>query len=257
MAEQVTQRGEYSLRRFAKKLGVSSSHLSEVMSSKKHLSVEVAQKLAFKLGLNERESLYFTLLAQQETEKDPESRALIRQRLAQTNPQRRILNLASQDFAAIADWHHFAILELTYIAGLKITPIQVARALGIAPPEAKLAIERLLEMGLLAKERSGLIKKSANQILTRSKSANLGIRRFHKQLLNKALDALDAQSPSQRWSGSDLIPIDSRTIPEIRRLLEQLSSELIRISERSKRKDALYCLATHFFEVTKKQGETL
>src|SRR5208282_1392201 len=98
LADRASKNEAYSLRAFAKKLGFSSSFLSEVIQGKKTLSGDAAAKMAMQLELNETESRYFALLAQLEGEKNPMYRETIQKRLKAINPKREISDLSVDVF---------------------------------------------------------------------------------------------------------------------------------------------------------------
>lgn len=118
------QRG-HSLRAQAERLGISTSFLSEVINKKKCLSVELALKIALRLGFTDVESQFFCLLVQLEQEKDPEFRKELTQRLEQISPLRSGHDLSIDEFRYISGWHHAAILELSYLPGIVVDSASV------------------------------------------------------------------------------------------------------------------------------------
>ena len=49
-------------------------------------------------------------------------------------------------FRCISDWHHYAILELTFVEGFDSDPKWLASQLGISNAEALYAVDRLLQV---------------------------------------------------------------------------------------------------------------
>jgi uncharacterized protein (TIGR02147 family) len=227
--------------------------LSEVLQGKKSLSADASLKVALRLELNETESRYFCLLAQVESEKNPTYRETLEQKLKALNPKRKTRDLSLDVFRAISDWHHLAILELTYLTAFELTPKSAAKRLGISPIEADAAIERLLRLELLKRDENDILRKSTDYVIAQSPETNSALKAFHAQTLEKAMGALKAQDPNERVSSTDVVPFDPKYIPEVRKLSDQFTSELIKISEKSKQKHQVYCLAVHFFNLTKNQ----
>ena len=85
--------------------------------------MELAFKMAVKLELTETETQYLCLLVQLEQEKDPEFREELSKRLNALNPTRKSHDLTADLFKIISDWYHYAILELTYLAGFKLDEV--------------------------------------------------------------------------------------------------------------------------------------
>lgn len=250
LAERANGREGYSLRSFSGKIGVSNSFLSEVLNSKKSLSVELAFKIAVKLDLTEAETQYLCFLVQLEQEKDPTFREELSKRLTALNPKRKGHDLSVDLFKAISDWYHFAVLELTYVSGFKLDAQSAASKLGISKLEAEIAIERLLRLELLEKTGTGKYRKTHSYVIAQSQIPNGALKIYHKQILEKAIESLQTQAPKERISATDIVPIDSKYLPEIDRLSQEFSSSVMRLSEKSSVKNNVYALSVHFFNLT-------
>lgn len=251
MAERSKLSPGYSLRGFADKLGVSNSYLSEILKGKKALSVELAFKLAVKLKLTDQETQYFCLLVQLEHEADPEFRAELMRRLEAANPQRKSHDLSVDIFKAISDWYHLAILELTFLPNFRFDASHIAKELGISKNEAELAMERLMRLELIQKNpKNRKLRKSKGYTLTESHIPNSALKIFHKQILQKSIQAIDAQGPKERVTANDILPFDSKNLPEMDRLSREFSAAAIRIANRSKCKDSVYALSVNFFRLS-------
>ncbi len=240
----------YSLRGFAEKIGVSNSYLSEVLNSKKSLSMELAFKVAVRLDLTEIETQYLCLLVQLEQEKDPAFREELSKRLKSINPMRKSHDLSVDIFKTIADWYHYAILELTYLSGFEFNAANAARKLGISKVEAEVAIDRLERLELLEKDKKGRYRKTHAHFVAQSHVPNGALKQYHGQILEKAIESLKLQTPKERISATDTLPIDSKYLGEVDRLSRQFSSAVIKISEKSAVKDSVYSLSVHFFKLT-------
>jgi uncharacterized protein (TIGR02147 family) len=246
-----------SARAFSEKLGISTSFLSEIMSAKKNLSVDLAFKIAIKLNLTEGESQYFCMLVQLEQEKDPLFREELSRRLSDLNPQRKSHDLSADLFRSISEWYHSAILELTYVAGPALTPEAAAHSLGITKAEAETAIERLLRLELLEKDANGALKKSHNYITSQSHVPHSALREFHRQFLAKAETALSISTPTERMSATDVMAFDSRQLENVDRLSQEFSAAVMKLAEKAKTKDSVYALSVNFFPITKTERKKI
>lgn len=86
LAERVARNSSYSLRSFAKTIGLAHSTLSLVIKGTKSLSLERCMDVAMRLNLSKVEQEYFSLLVQMEKLKDQEEIAFIRERLDRLRP---------------------------------------------------------------------------------------------------------------------------------------------------------------------------
>src|SRR5437763_1672981 len=100
----------YSIRSFARKLGIGSGPLSELLCGKRPLTKKMSARIAKNLVL----------------ESEPEF-----------NP------LSADAFSAIADWHYYALLSLMQTDDFVSSPRWIANRLGIPANEVRLAISRL------------------------------------------------------------------------------------------------------------------
>lgn len=255
LTERTSSTDGLSLRAFSQKLGVSNSFLSEVLNAHKSLSVALAFKIAVKLGLTERETQYLCLLVQLEQEADPAFKDVLLQRIAALNPVRPTHDLSVDAFRTIADWHHFAILESTYLTGYRLEAHTIAPILGISPVEAQQAIDRLVRLELLERDARGRYRKTHARVLSSSSVPDAAFRQHHRQLLQRAMRSLEERDSKERVSSSDLLPLDSRRLPEVARLAEEFTAAVIRISEKSAVKDAIYGLSVQCFPVTPRRSK--
>lgn len=242
-----------SIRAFAKKLGVSTSFLSEVLNSHKALSMEYAFKVAIRLGLTDLEAQYFCLLVQLEHEKDPFFREEIQRRLNEVSPKRQARDISVDLFRSISEWYHAAILELTYLPGFLLSAENAAKKLGITKAEAEAAISRLERLDLLVKTR-GAWRKADNYVHSEAHIPSQAFREFHGRVLAKAGEALQWQSPKERMSATDVLAFDSKQLPTVDRLSREFSSAVMKLSEKSKVKDSVYALAVQFFRLSDFKG---
>ncbi|KYG66676.1 hypothetical protein AZI86_06420 [Bdellovibrio bacteriovorus] len=244
----------HSLRSFAAKLNISTSFLSEVLNSKKSLSVELAFKIAVKLGLTDLETQYLCLLVQMENEQDPEFRAECLKRLNALNPHRVHYDLSVDIFKTISEWHHIAILEMTHLPNFSMDAGFIADKLGISKVEAELSMKRLLRLKLAENTDQGW-KKAHTYILSESKIPHSALQQFHRQYLEKASQCFAAYDTKERVNSTDVLAMDSKFIPEADRLAREFSLAVMRLAEKSKTKDRVYALSLHMYPVTQWGGQ--
>lgn len=240
----------YSRRAFADKAGLSHSFLSEVLSGKKALSMELAYKIAVNLDLVDSETTYFCLLVQISNEKDPSFREHLIRRLRAVDPRSGPQELGADVFAALSDWHHAAILELTYLPSFQPEPSYIAARLGISSATAEVALNRLLRLEMLKKDEQGRVVKRDDPVIPRSDLPSAAFRRFHRQFLDKASESLDARTPAERVCATDVLPMDKRSLSEVARLVDEFATAVTNLSKRSSVRDGVYALSAHFFPLT-------
>jgi uncharacterized protein (TIGR02147 family) len=257
LAERVSKNPAYSLRSMARQLDMAPSSLSEVLKGKKNLSQQNAAKVATRLGLQIEESDYFCLLAQYETTKDLETKSRIQRRLHSFKPARVVHDLSVDQFKMISEWYHLPILHLITLGKRNLTPKEIGSRLGITAIEAEAALERLERLELVHKDESGLYQKTPGRLMVSSQVPSGALRNYHRQLLEKSIDALQTQTPEERITGSETFAFDRSRIEKARervyRFLNEMAEEFGG-GERASKTD-VYHLSLQFFNLTK-EGKT-
>ena len=119
------------------------------------LSEASAKRLAKKLTLSEKETIIFINQVVAAHGRSKVEREKAHAVLESIKDEHSFDEIALDSFRIIADWYHFAILELTEVEGFKSNAAWIAKRLGISRKIAKESIERLFDTGLLAKKDSG------------------------------------------------------------------------------------------------------
>jgi uncharacterized protein (TIGR02147 family) len=212
----------YSLRAFAKQLGIHSSTLSQILAGKRRVSEKFISKMHIKIGLkignNSSDSTNYMLL-----------------------------NMDS--FSVISNWYHYAILDLTLVKGFQSDSVWIAKKLNITIVEAKMAVERLIRLGMLT-VRYGKLKLTStyntNYIEGQSSSAH---KEYQRQIITKALEAIDMCPPEKKDITSIVIAANSKKIKESKEKIKKFRRELCAFLEDGE-KDSVYHLALQLYPVT-------
>ncbi len=192
----------YSLRAFARRLGVHPSALSEILNGKRQVTQRMARKLL--QGIDASPDELGFLLSQVRVKRRTRSAV----EAAKTTDSKNFVQFDLDRFHLVAEWFHFAIYSLAETADFRSDPIFVARRLGIQEREAKQALKRLERLGLL-KEENGELRSTGVSIATPSDIADVALKRSHRQELELALRSLNEHSVHDR----DITSISMATSP--------------------------------------------
>lgn len=240
----------------ARQVGVPASHLSNVLNGKANLSPSTANRVATKLGLRNTEKEAFVLMVQFESERDAEFRNTIQERLNELRPDTQVYNPDIDLFKTISDWHHLAILDLMSLKGAptdpRALPSWISRRLAISTLEAENAIERLIRLDLLKRLPNGMVECTAEQIQFSSTNANEALRNFHRQTLNKALLAIESQTPAEKFIGSRTFAADVSQLEEARELSRKYFASLVKVFRKGTNKTEIYHAGVQIFRLTEK-----
>jgi uncharacterized protein (TIGR02147 family) len=244
----------YSLRAFAKALGFEATVVSQIISGKRVPSLRTAQKLLSALGLPPDEEQHFLAsLAEVHRSRGLERLSpFFKKFKADFAPQRE---LALDLFRVIADWYHYAILALSLTDGFKSNPQWIAAELGISEAQTKIAIDRLLKLGLLV-ERDGALKSSTEGFTTADKQiTHAALKRHQKQILEKAIESLENDPVDSRSMTSMTMAVDPAKIPTAKQMVEEFTQRLMQFLESGKQSQ-VYELGITLFPLQKRRNPT-
>lgn len=233
---------KYSMRAFAKMLGVESSALSKILHGKRAVSSPMLKKIAQRLALSPvtlRE-----LEAQLVERRGRKAEAPI------PAPDYRQLTL--DHFQIISDWYHYAILELVAVEGFQPKAAWIARALGVSISEAQAAVDRLLRLEYLEISPDGRwIDRAGDVTNIKSEFTTIAQRKLQEQILAKAIVALEEVPIELRDNTGMTMAIDPALLPEAKKRITAFRRELCAFLQKGKKKNAVYHLGVALYPVTK------
>lgn len=166
----------FSLRALARRLKVSPSFISRILSGKKPIPSALREPLARALDI-EPELL---------TSPAPRKRA----KPSVVNPEVEGWSLAdTAAYQILRNWYYIAILELTTLKDFDGRPETISRRLKLAPQTTDVALRELVGLKLLKLTDGKYSKTDAKLRFTSAKSSHL-IRKFHDDLLQKSQQEL-------------------------------------------------------------------
>jgi uncharacterized protein (TIGR02147 family) len=250
--EERSQRNpRYSLRSFARDLKIAPARLSDVLRGRYGLSRKSAEEIGKQLGWNEQEINLFCDLVDSEHSRNKKLKEEARQRILLSKNAYQQLTLDA--FQVISDWYHYAILELTLVKGFQSDLKWIGKRLGISSNIVTSAIERLKRLDLI-EEKSG--KLCATDTFTASPSGipSDALKKFHRQLLEKALAAIYLQTVEERDLSAMILAVAKKDVPEAKEAIKNFRRTFDSKFGKAKQKDEVYCLTTQFFSLEERSS---
>lgn len=245
--------GSYSLRAFARDLGIPVSRLSMIMNKKEGLSVKKAQGIAEALRLDEQKKQWFCdSVGSMHARSNKEREAFKKKIQGYKSKAKTYSNLQLEYFKVISDWWHFAILELTYLADFKNDPDWIASMLDISKKDVIEAIERMKELDLV-EEKDGKLIDVFKFLATPSDTPSMSLKKFNTQLMKKAMEALYERDINEREMASNIFAVRKDKVPEFKEKLRTFRRELESEASSLTNKDSVYCLNMNFYELTNRR----
>lgn len=239
LAARCKRNPKYSLRAFAKALEMDPSTLAKLLNGKRPLGRRAITGIGTKLGLRPLELDQF--VSPSRTAARPEG----------DDDYKRI---AEDAFEIIADWYHYAILEIMTVEDFRPDPKWIARSLGLSLAETRSALSRLMRAGILEvtadgewHDRSGGKTSSVPLPNVTSTAA----KEHERQVLNLALRALDETPPTARDQTSMTLGIDRTKLPEARQIIKNFRRDLAALLCRSGKRTDVYHLSVSLYPVSR------
>ncbi|RYZ63769.1 MAG: hypothetical protein EOP09_17105 [Proteobacteria bacterium] len=159
LAARIAKNARYSLRAFARDLKIEPGVLSQILSGKRFCSESIALQIADRLLWSPDQSDEFLHALARAKKRaglkriSPNLRARLKKPTSETKQSK---DLSLDVFKVIADWQHYAILDLPFTRGYQSDVKWIAAQLGLSVHEARSSVDRLIAVGLM--EWQGKVK---------------------------------------------------------------------------------------------------
>lgn len=249
LAEARLRRATYTQGAFARRLGFAPHRFGEVLRGREGMSRRVAARVGRSLGLTKTDLEDFCDLVSAEHERAEVQRLAARARLlARRNPVEHQA-MSAEEFSDIAAWQHFALLEL--LESGPRTSASLADALGLPVLLVTTSLLRLQKRKLVVrhwiKGQPSLWKKTGKPLEVLGGMPSAHVRRFHRQLLEKAMQSLEGVPPERREFVTLLVRARAEDLEEVRGRIRRFWSELETELEKRQGEKHLHALAVQYF----------
>jgi len=234
--ERCRRNPSYSLRAFAKALGIGASPLSAILRGKRPLTSKMKKRLGLALGMS-----------LEEIKEIADSKMI-----SQTEFQQITLDR----YAIVSDWYHYAILELVRVQSFIPDLNYISKTLGISKTETQIAVERLQRVGLLEITEKGKWVDTTFEGLATNITDDLSSqasRKLQRQVLEMSLKALEELPTSVRNHTSMTMAINPEDLDEAKKKIKKFRRELCLFFERNRKPTQVYNLGISLYPITKSE----
>lgn len=248
----------FSYRYFAKRAGFASSNfLKLVMDGKRNISPQSVDKIAEALGLSGEEHRFLAHLVAFAQAEDAEERA---QRLQAITATQRFWDAKPLDgmmFEYLSSWHNVAIRELAARGDFREEPSWIASQLipSISPSQASQSLELLLKLGLLLRGEDGRITRGEPTLDSGHEVTAVGVRQFHRQMIERGRDAMDSIPARQRDISGMTVCVRADKVAELKRRLRAFREELMDFCDSQEDPDVVLQINMQVFPLSKARGQ--
>lgn len=205
----------------SKALGYNSpSLLSMVMNGKRLPSDGLCEAMARKWNLSLKEREYLRLLVQLDRKRGQgEDTAETVEMLRRVGGKRSAYVFNENEFSMIREWYYLVIKQMVETPSFNEDPAWISKVLRrkVTPAQCKNALEKMLEMNILERDAvTGRLKCVAGNTETSHEIPSSAIRIHHREMLNRAIEALEDRPVDERLFNSLTFTLDAKRLPEIR-----------------------------------------
>jgi len=226
---------KYSLRAFARDLDVEVSSLSKIMRGKRKVSHALFGQMTARLGVSDSDII---TLNQGEFFG-----------LGQATPT--YANISDEVAEVMADWLHFAILELTRVRFFEGNLNWIALTLGEPVYKVKWAVERLQKTGYLLIKEDGTWVDSSEYITSIVPNLTSQTKmRVQSEILERAIRSIHQIPLQDRDNTSVTMAIDLSKLAEARALIKKFRRQLCKLLTEQPNHDEVYQLGIALYPLT-------
>jgi uncharacterized protein (TIGR02147 family) len=242
-------RPQYSLRAFARDIGISASRVSELFQKKNHLSTRLAFQIAEKLSLNAKESERFCNMvaarsARNLKQRKTAQRALRGERLADL-PMR----LTDSDFSPLSDWFYLVLIELASQNQLTKNYSKFAKILGLSELQVRLACEKLLAAKFLSEDGKNL-RATHRQLFAGDQGPSAVIRKFHEQFLEVARMKLNSLPFTEKDFNVRYLSLTDKQFEQLKVKIRAWLDEMLEEGGKNPADTEIYAIGLQSFKLT-------
>jgi uncharacterized protein (TIGR02147 family) len=241
----------YSLRSFARDLGITPAQLSHVMNGHRGLGAESANRVVQKLSLSKTDELVFHSSLKAKFALRRADRVVAESKLNEILMSHNTRDLQLDLFNTIAQWHHFTLLELVKISKNRKNPILwFSKKLGLSENEVQISLDRLVRLELISKTKTGYVVNQESIIADQGMPTE-AVKKFHAQILNKAIQALEFQTKDERYGISAAMPFKVKSLDRAKKLIQKFRTDFAKEISDHEGGEEIYSLSLQFFKLTK------
>ncbi len=233
LASRTKRNSSYSIRAFAKDLGINDSTLSQLISGKRKATKKRIQIVGKKLGLSN--SKIIKLIEGENIQIDKDE-----------------TKLSLQKFNLMSEWYFDAIIEIVKIKP-NATAKEISKDLKITQAQAKTALKQLLDLEVIESDEDGFVCNQPKSLTAfyDSSFTNEALKEYQNQILKLSQRALKNDSREERNHTSHVISVSTKKIPEVVRRIQKFQHELANyIEDNHNEKDEVIAMQFSLFKLS-------
>lgn len=203
----------YSIRAYAKFLGIGKTTLSDFLNNKRSLSEKMLAKVLDKLKISENEKSKFRF------------EILSENKVGKNEFTKEEYDLSKDEFELISDWYHLAILGLAQLPNHLATLEYLNSKLGVDKNKISDALERLQRLELIEIKKNKIIRTS-KPVKFHSEIPSEAVRNYHLQNLELSKKAIAELKMEDRYMTAISVPSNRKKLKSVIKLIEKVKHQI-------------------------------
>ncbi|MFV8257742.1 TIGR02147 family protein [Bdellovibrio bacteriovorus] len=216
----------FSLRSYAKLLGISSGRLSDILNGRSPLTEKKALALVERLSLEPFEKQHFLRLAENEALQRSEGRTV------RGRKKSAAYRLRMDQLALIEEWEHFALMSLIETSTFRFDKKWIARKLGLTQARLEEVLEKLLSLSFVAIDSTGQLKNVHRAMSTLTDIPSAALKNANTSCIMQALEKMHSVDVLDRDITSMTFPVDPQQIKEAKKLIREFKGKMAKLMKK-------------------------
>lgn len=250
------EKSGFSLKVFADRAGFKArDFILRVMNGTRNLSQSGSYKMSKALQLSEKESDYFIHLVSFNQATTPREKEFFFLKMTQICRHGKIQKLRQEQFSYFSEWYYSALRSLLPVLDFSDNYSEIGKFLTpcLSASMVEKAITFLLDHKLLEKDDNGKYHVSASQISAGDAVTSVALLRFHKQSLDLARRALEAETEEHRDISGVTMSLSQNGYKKIREEIAAFRKKIMSIAEKDSNENGVYQCNFQLFPLSKRK----
>jgi len=246
LASRQRRNPQYSLRSFARDIGLNPGTVSAIMQGRRTIPRARLGLVCDRLALSPRQRAVVTKLWCEEASKAS----------VEAPPLTESVEIDETHYQILAEWEHFAVLSLIRTKGFQEDLVWIAKRLGISMARVKVVLSRLESIGFIGRAADGSLIRTAPPLKTSEGVVSAALQAAHKEELTLAGDALTSVSVDLRDISSMTMAMNPSRLLVASELIKKFRDEMAALCDEDDATE-VFQLCIQLFPLTKieKVGE--
>ena len=230
----------------------SSGAIALITSGRRSLSKAAARRVAKALGLDAGRARHLTHLVAFEEADGFEERAKLLRKMQAAQRFAQAWGDTLDVYTFYSDWTLPVLREVVSLDDFVEDAEAIAARVHarMTPKQVRGGLERLVELGYLARGDDGRLRPAQKIISTPSELRSEVLKQHQREMMRLASEALDTQARDVRDMRVTTVAISRRQADRIKALLTELQKEVLAVVEEDDPIEAVYQLNTQWFALT-------